>query len=473
MLRNWSFHFDIQNEGNEASLYEQIALEINRLIESGVLKEGTLLPGSRKIAMQVGVNRKTVMRALALLVEKGILEVEDRKGIVVACQQQKTEDETDIVLERTGGMKTVTPIVIDGGTPDTELLPFLEFSRAYRYFFNLSSRRQMLGYHEPQGLMRFRELVSAMLNQARGMDASAERVCITRGSQMALFLISHTMLKPGDAIAVESPGYLWAMKIFEQAGLRLVQIPVDADGMCVDCLQQAVKNDPAIRAVYVTPRYQYPTTVTMSAERRKKLVELVNHHPICVIEDDFGSDYRFGQRYYRPLSCQLPMDKFFYVGTFSKMFAPAVRVGYVVASEEHIQGLVEMRRLVDMQGDTVMENTLCELIENGDMKRYLKRTLATYHNRLDLFSRLIEMYLKDKVEYTRPNGGLAIWLAFPTIKMSAQQFRELLSTKNILIKHASADAKGQLGIRIGYANLTPMQMENLVLRLSALLAEHS
>lgn len=471
MLRNWTFHFEIQNDRNQTPLYEQIAGELERLIETGVLQQDTVLPGSRKMAEQLGVNRKTVMRALELLVEKDLLKVEERRGMVVCGGQEVCVGDSPLPDKLEDRQGSELPIVIDGGTPDTELLPFLEFSRAYRYYFNLYSRRHMLGYRDAQGFEPFRMAVAEMLNHARGMQASAKRVCLTRGSQMALFLISHTQFRPGDAIAVENPGYHWAMKIFEEAGLRLVQIAVDKEGMVVDDLLRAVQNDPGIRAVYVTPRYQYPTTVTMSSKRRKQLVDVVQQHSICVIEDDFGSDFRFGQHYYRPLCCQMSMNRFFYVSTFSKMFAPAVRMGYIVAGEEQIAALTQLRRLIDMQGDVVMEHALLELIENGEMKRYLKRSLAVYQNRMDLMCRLIETYLKDRVEFVRPNGGLAVWVMFPHLDMEVDEFRKLLNNKKIEIRHVHKNAQGKLGIRIGYASLSPAQMETFIARMSSLLAE--
>ncbi len=234
--------------------------------------------------------------------------------------------------------------------PDVRLAPGKVIGRAVRRA--MSSRPELLSYGNPEGHPRLRRAVAEMLVSTRGLAVGAEHVCITRGSQMALSLIARSVLRPGDVVAVEQLGYQSAWEAFRQAGARVIGVPLDGDGLQVQALEHALRTHP-IRAVYVTPHHQFPATVTMSAGRRLKLLELAKAHRIAIIEDDYNYEFHYDGRPVLPLASVDRFGVVVYVGTFSKVLAPALRIGYVAAPVPLIEQIAAHRSHFDTQGDQV------------------------------------------------------------------------------------------------------------------------
>lgn len=296
----------------------------------------------------------------------------------------------------------------DDGLPDTSCAPMEEIARAYRRIFNRKARWLVMNLASEFGDEKFRALISNMLNQSRNMRSSLSEVCITRGSQMALFLTAHCLLRTGDVVLVENPGFKLAWKAFEHAGARLIPVQVDDEGINVEEVEAILKKED-VKAIYLTPHHQYPTTVTLSLSRRLKLIELSNTHGFTIIEDDYDNVFHFSQRRVMPISSYEPMDKdkYIYIGTLSKLIAPAIRIGYIASSPDFIDKVGQLRKIIDIQGDTIMEQSIMELFLDGDNRRHQKRMLTYYNRKRDYFATLLDNHLHDKVIYKRPDGGLA------------------------------------------------------------------
>lgn len=461
MLRPWQLNLNIEVENKNMPMYRALAAEVQRLIESGTLKPGDALPGSRDLARHLGISRKTVVSAMEQLVLSGWVENKERVGLFVKggtdCNLHGS-DQPDTALPVPGAEACKAKLVVDDGIPDTQLVPYAELSRAYRQFFNRAAKWKMLGYSDPRGSQAFRQAIAKAMCHGRSLCVSEEELLITRGSQQALYLTAHALLSPGDAVAIEWPTYQNALRAFESAGLEIVPVPVDAEGLHVDRLVEALEQHSNVRALYVTPRLQYPTTVTMSPVRRRQLAEVVTRHNLLVIEDDYDCYFRFSGQPLLPLSAMLPKGNYVYISTATKVLAPSVRTGYLASSPQMIQRLTQYRSLVDIQGDIIMERALLELIESGDVRRHIRRVLKVYNERLDYISHSIQRELKGKVCYHRPVGGLAIWI-------------EMLHDPTPYLRDRGIDAtilslsSGRFGMRIGYAS---MSKENVDLLISAL-----
>ncbi|MCF0203603.1 MAG: PLP-dependent aminotransferase family protein [Bacteroidaceae bacterium] len=451
MLRPWSFDIQIDTADRSVPLYMQVANTIQAIIDRGGLRPGDALPGSREMAEHLDVSRKTVVSAISYLLRKGSIVNKPRIGMFVA--------EPPVIPDSSAEPAPRTLLTIDDGLPDTTIVPFAELSRAYRQLFNRAARWQMLGYTQPYGHQRFREAVAKMLNLSRSLTVSPDNICITRGSQMALYLISHALLQPGDTIIMENPGYPRAYDTFLQAGLKIIPVDVDEHGIIVDDIEQIMRHT-CINAIYLTPRHQFPTTVTLSARRRQQLVRLVRMYQFYVVEDDYGCEFHFSGPLLSPLYTQLPPDYAIYIGSFSKLLAPAIRIGMMAASEAAIRKVGELRSLIDMQGDNSMEQAILDLIEQGALRRHLKESTKLYVRKKNHLCKLLAT-LGDKVRFCNPTGGLAVWVTLPQLRITAGDLTARLA-KNYVAAPVFTLPTGEVGIRIGYASLSYTDIEKLV-----------
>lgn len=458
MIRPWYFAIELDKENKQIPLYKQIAQKIQAQIMSGGLKPGDALPGSRVLATELGVSRKSVVNAMDLLILSGWLVNKERSGLYVAIPVFH-DDKQVIRAEEVEDIKPSSLILrVDDGAPDTRIAPVNELARAYRRLLRMKGRHNVLGYNDPNGIFRFRRAVSIMLNHERGMRTRTEEIFITRGSQMGLYLVAHALLRPDDCLIMEQPCYKKAYEVFLQAGIKVIPIDVDENGIIVnDMLPHLFEN---VKAVYLTPRHQYPTMVELSTERRRQLVELAMSYHLLMIEDDYDCDFSFRPTPIMPLSAMLPSDLYVYIGTFSKIIAPAIRVGYIATSEANVSALGNLRRIIDIQGDMVMEAAILELIEDGVIHRHINKSTKYYKQKRMYFIELLERHLTDYATFSIPQGGLALWI-IPLQPISPDQLLDTLEKHHLSIP-VFCDSCGKTGMRIGYASLSEEELEKLV-----------
>jgi len=467
MLRPWKFEIQLDKKSDKA-IYLQIADSIIDAIASGKLTGGNALPGSRQLAALLNVSRNTVVEALDVLTAEGWLTAVDRKGTFVSDLLPQELSRNTRQAPFMGNDEEKRPhLIFDDGLPDSKLAPMKDLASAYRELFNRKSRWQLMGYGNELGDIEFRKAIVQMLNFKRGMNLSPEEICITRGSQMAMYLSAHCLLSKGDHVLIENPGYKPAWEAFENAGASLLPVSVDADGLNMEEIETYLKKYHTIKAIYVTPHHQFPTTVTLSSEKRLRLIELSNLYGFTIIEDDYDHEFHFGQRPILPMSSHPDAKNFVYIGTLSKIVAPALRIGYLATTRENIQKIARHRKIIDVQGDTIMEEAVLHLINEGKIKRHLKKTSLIYKAKRDHFEGLCTRYLKDKATFVKPEGGLAFWI-IPNAEIDHQAVCNQLLGKGIKIippGHFSFDQKPG-GFRLGYASLTEKQMEEGILALS-------
>ena len=300
MSRLWDFDIQISLEEDKA-VYLQIVDAFILAIRKQRLKPGEILPSSRKLASILGVNRNTIIKAQDILIVEGWLISKNRTGVFVAELTIELDEEIATV-EQNQLINKKPLIVIDDGVPDTKIAPIKELASAYRRVFGLKSKLNILGYTDSRGSSEFRKIISQMLNHRRGMNVTSDEICITRGSQMALYLIAHSLFTKKDIILVENPGYQPAWKAFESAGAILMSIGVDNLGLNINEVENLLLKGTNIKGIYITPHHQYPTTVSLSLKRKLKLVELSNKYNFTIIEDDYDHEFHFDHRPILPIS---------------------------------------------------------------------------------------------------------------------------------------------------------------------------
>jgi len=467
MLRPWELLIKI-DVNCERAVYIQIADSIISAIKGGKLQGGDPLPGSRQLATQLKLNRNTIVDALDILLAEGWLIAKERRGTFVSetLPGFKSVDLSP-ALPITSPIEVIADIIFDDGVPDTRIAPINELARAYRQIFNRKGKWQMMGYVEGRGDSDFLNAIVHMLNYKRGMRLTAEDVYITRGSQMAMYLTAHCLLKTGDQVVVENPGYKPAWQAFESAGASLLPVNVDQEGLVITELRVLLSTQKNIKAIYITPHHQFPTTVTLSLGRRLELVALSNEFGFTIIEDDYDNEFHFGQRPVYPVSSFDDIQNYVYVGTMSKIVAPALRLGFMAAPRDLIAKVSQLRKIIDAQGDNMMEQAVLELINDGQIKRHLRKATLIYKAKRDYFDGLIRKHLIEKVNYKKPEGGLAFWLE-PKEPVDLQNIAKALLEKGIQIMPPDRFSHGKPvnGIRLGYASLTESQLESGIIELS-------
>ncbi len=474
-MRPWTFPVALDPEAREP-LFHQIIRAITEDIRRGRLRPGTRLPGSRTLAEHLGVHRNTILAAFRELAAEGWIEGGAHRTCVAedlpaGLKPRRVSNAGGLGFDlgeplpgpdypsiRTGALD------LAGGLPDPRLVPVEELGRAMRRA--LHARPSPLAYGDAQGEPRLREALASLLGEVRGLACSAEQVLVTGGSQMALDLIARTLVRPGDRIAVEDPGYPPAWRTFAAAGATLVPLPVDEGGLALNGLEAALAEGP-LRALYLTPHHQFPTTVTLTAPRRLRLLELARRHRIAIIEDDYDFEFHFEGRPVLPLASADPSGVVIYLGTLSKVLAPALRLGFVVAPTPLVAALTSRRLLVDHHGNRIMERAVAELIEDGLLQRHARKVRRIYAERREVLLSLLERHLGTALTLQPAGGGLSIWArTAPRIDAAAWSARAL--TGGVLVMPGRRfDAKGcnLPNLRVGFSGLDPKELREAVKRL--------
>jgi len=309
-----------------------------------------------------------------------------------------------------------------------------------------------------------------MLSAARGLAIDASHVLVTRGTQGALAVIAHGLIRPGDVVAFENPGYVRARQVLSMTGARVVPIPVDAQGLSIDHLAAVLEEHP-IRAVFVTPHHQFPTTVTLSTPRRLRLLELARQHRFAIIEDDYDHEFHYDGRPILPLASADSSGSVVYVGSLSKTLAPGLRLGYIAASQRVISHLLEYRSLLDTQGDQVLEAAVAELLEDGEVQRHVRRVRRIYHARRDAMATLLRSELGDAVSVTLPVGGTALWIRVAA-NVDIRQWNRIAAAHGVIFEvgdRFSFDHEPLPYIRLGFAGYRELELGEAVRRLATTL----
>ncbi|MDQ2768554.1 MAG: PLP-dependent aminotransferase family protein [Gemmatimonadota bacterium] len=486
-MARWEFAFALERQRG-VPLFQQIARAIESDIRRGRLRPGDLLPGTRTLAHALGVQRLTVVSAFDDLVAEGWLVTHPARGTFVckdlpdpkprrfAAQKSPAEMANRVAYDLLPAPKPELPHQVPRGSllfaparADVRLAPGDLIGRAYRRAIGKRGGA-LLQYASPEGHPRLRDALATMLASTRGLAATAANVCITRGSQMALSLVARALIRPGDVIVVEQLGYGPAWEAFRLAGAKVIGVPVDEDGLSIDALERVI-GEHNVRAVYVTPHHQFPTTVTLSAGRRLRLLELARAHRFAIIEDDYDYDFHYDGRPVLPIASVDPAGVVIYVGTLSKVLAPALRIGYVVAPPPLIERLAAHRSYVDTQGDQVLEYALAELFEEGAIQRYIRRVRREYRDRRDVLVGALRTQLGDHVTFEVPAGGIALWVkARKGLDVDAWA-RASRGQGAIFVTAASytLDGRPQPFVRLGFASLNGKELQEGVRRMVAAL----
>jgi GntR family transcriptional regulator/MocR family aminotransferase len=507
VLRPWDFKIIVRRR-LRTPVYLQIVHALVDEIRRGRLTTGTALPGTRELAESLAVNRKTVVQAYKELEAQGWVESELTRGTFISShlpsveRQQGTVDRMPSAPEfPLVGSAPVIPLQrlhsrtlsFDDGAPDTRQLPVDALARAYRRALIELSRRNGLTYGDPRGSLKLRAAVSSMLNVNRGLSSTADHICLTRGSQMAIYLAARILVGRNDSVVLEELTYPPARESFRCAGAEVAAVGLDAQGMRVDELERICRRK-RVRAVYITPHHQFPTTVMLSPERRLRLFTLAAQFGFAILEDDYDHEFHFAHQPMLPLASADSAGRVVYIGSMSKLLSPSLRLGYIAASRAFIERVAAEIMMIDRQGDPATEAAVADLIEMGELHRHARKMLKVYAERRALLAELLHDRLAGQIEFDLPDGGLAIWARFAA-GVNVTRLAELARHESLNIlpgnafcatNHAEQAVKGVRGaqgeargaqqvqaLRLGFASLDARELRRAVDLLRAALAKLS
>ncbi len=455
-------------------IFIQITNGIIKQILKGRIKPGLRMPGSRVMAEQLGVHRNTIISSYQELESQGWITAIPAKGNFVnkTLPLRKHDDTKNNVkknwLESSGFefdnnnqtiqlglLKTKSySLQFDDGCPDVRIAPISDLAKHYKSILNSVSKHKYDYSWDVTGHISLRKQLVTYLAETRGINVDADNILITRGSLMGFYLLFKNLLQPNDNVIVGNTSYQPVNQIIQDFMGNLVTVPVDNDGMDVDQIEQICRKK-KIRAVYVISHHHHPTTVSLSCARRMKLLLLAQKYKFAIVEDDYDFDFHYKSSPILPLMSSDDNGSVVYTGSFSKSLAPAFRIGYLVASKNVINKLSYSRRYIDRQGDILMEQALAIMIEEGELRRHLRKALLIYKSRRDHFCDLLKSELKDMVNFKIPEGGLTVWTKFDqsiNLNIMIEQVRK----KGLFMVHPSEynpNGKNLHASRLGFASM--------------------
>ena len=405
-------------------LYQQIYDSFRSRIIRGELRAGDLVPSSRELARELRISRLPALTAYAQLLAEGYFESRAGAGTFIssslpnrstgsspsAARGQRLLSAHAAALpkyERPSWAESLGPFQV--GQPELQKFP-IEIWLKLIARYSRRMRLKALQYGDAMGLPELREAIATYLRTSRGVRCEAQQIMIVSGSQQALDLATRVLLEAGSAAWVEEPGYWLVHHVLKAARCRIVPVPVDAEGLNVSA---GIKLNRNARAAFVAPSHQYPLGVTMSAARRLQLLEWAQRSRAWIVEDDYDSEYRYGNL---PIASLQGLDgngRVIYIGTFSKVMFPSMRLGYLVIPVDVIERFAAMRQVMDICPTHITQAVMSDFIREGHFARHVRRMRPIYAERRRVLIAELERQLGDNVTIIGDQAGmhLAIFLA--------------------------------------------------------------
>lgn len=476
----------------ETPLYQQLYEHLRQEILSGGLKRGTKLPSTRALAEELGVSRNTILNAYDQLLAEGYLESVEGSGTFVSrvlpelflvapavnkpdqpeSRQPRLSKNTQQVMAAprmprpTLDQRGQILRAFRAGTPALDQFPFEIWSRLlgrHTRYLNASAMR----YQDDAGYRPLREAIAHHVTLSRQVRCTPDQVIIVAGSQGALDLAARVLLNPDDAVWVEDPGYLGARGALQAVGAHIIPVPVDDDGLMVET---GIERAPDARLVYLTPSHQFPLGVTLSLARRLALLDWAKRASAYILEDDYDSEYRYSGR---PLASLQGLDdgeRVLYIGTFSKVLFPALRLGYIIVPPSLVEAFWAMRAFIDIHPPILEQMALADFIAEGHFVRHLRRMRTLYAERRAL---LLDALKNLPLEVSGAAAGMHFvgWLPDGLEDLAVSEKAAAHQVHAMPVSYFRIKPGGRQGLIFGYASVDEREIQRGAPRLAATFKE--
>lgn len=474
----------------QGQIAAQLIQALRHAVQNGDLQAGDPLPSSRELAMTLSVSRGTIIEAYDQLLAEGVLEARARQGTFVSdalshSKSQQTQERRNIQpthVQLTPAAQAYAEVL-----KEFKPLPHLPFAVSvpvgrtqpndiWRKFGNRYRARGAgapSGYDDPQGVFSLRVAISDYVRRSRSVHCEPEQIVITSGIQQALYICSQILFKAQDQVWVEDPAYRGTTALLENSiqPLHIVRVPVDEEGIQVDT---GINLAPNARAAFVTPSHQYPIGMPMSLARRTSLLTWAKQQSAWIIEDDYDSELRYSGQPFPALQGLAP-EQVIYLGTFSKVLFPSLRLGYAVLPEALVAPFCGLRVLIDRHPPSADQHVLAAFIQEGYLERHIRRIRNVYAENRRYLIDMIERYIPKHLGYLQAGDQgmhMVLWLAH---YMDDRKIAQAVLDAGIAIKAVSPTfslERKRSGLVLGLGDFELIQMEYAVQSLANILKQH-
>ncbi|GCE30276.1 GntR family transcriptional regulator [Dictyobacter alpinus] len=449
--------------GSGQSLTQQIITSLRTSIQTGTLAAESCLPASRLLAHDLAVSRNVIVEAYEQLIAEGYLTSRPRSGTRVAILAKHdpatNSDTSELPISMHYDFRP--------GIPDTRLFPRTAWGAAMRQVLQ-TTPASLLDYGDPRGALEARHEIAAYLRRARGTITDPAHLLLTTGFAQGLSLLCQVLKARGlTRLAMEEPTHSGQRALIRQAGLEVIGIPVDAEGIQVDALMQS-----NAQAVLITPAHQFPLGVVLSPARRQALLHWARTHDAFIIEDDYDAEYRYDRAPVGALQ-GLDVDHVIYGGSVSKMLAPALRIGWLIVPDRLLPQMIEAKRYTDLSSSVLDQLTFSLILADGQLDRHLRRVRQIYRNRRDiLVTSVIEHIPGAAIQGIA--AGLHVVVTLPDA-ISEEKIIAQASSSSIglygLHSYCQPAPSAPAALVMGYAALSEVAIKTSLKQLGQLLQE--
>ena len=404
------------DKNSSIPLYIQVYNNIKKMIESEELKGGEKLPSIRTLAKKLNVNNITIVNAYNLLEKEGYIFSVKGSGTYVRYGNydvsQYLEDNRDVQMMAEG----VLPISKDcinfaSVSPTPELFPIEEFKQSLIEVLDRDKGNAFV-YPEINGYEAFRASISSFLNKSYNMNVDKNQVVVISGGQQGIDIITKTLICPGDYIFVENPTYSTAIASFKSRGAKIIGIPILEDGIQIDVLDEYAKKYKP-KFLYMMTNYQSPTTYSYSEKKKKELIRLSEKYNFYVIEDDFLTDLNYDNKKKEPLKSIDNLDKVIYIKSFSKIFMPGLRIGFMMVPKDLLTSIIKAKHTSDISSSGFLQRAFDLYLRKGYWQKHMENIKRVYAGKYQTMTKELAKLSKYNISFHDPKGGLSFWIKLP------------------------------------------------------------
>lgn len=441
-------------------LIRQVYEHIRAQILGGTLLGGEQLPSTRELAANLHISRNVVLEAYDQLLAEGYIESRAGSGTYVAegIHFEYKPGESDVSPTLSPASLSTQDQYIDfrSGLPALDLFPRKQWSQHAHHVYTRADS-EVFGYDYPEGRLELRAVLARYLQRTRGVVCQPEHILILSGASQAFSLLNRLLLSSNAEMVIEDPSHYEMRAILSSSGARLLPIPVDEHGIQTELLPHTKRP----RCIFVTPSHQFPQGGILPVQRRLQLLQFARTADCYLIEDDYDSEFRYVGSPIGSLQGLCP-ERVIYIGTFSKILSPALRLGYLVLPTELIARARGVKRLLDLHSPSLEQLILAQFIEAGNLERHIVRMKRVYQKRRNVLITRLRQHFSDEVEIVGDATGLHLVARFPQVAFTPET---IATIKNAGVhvypveQHAIVKGRHLHEIILGYGHLSPAQIE--------------